>query len=283
MILVADSGSTKTHWSLCTANGQHSEFVTDGINPFYQSENEIRQAVEQQLWPSLQQYMWIGTINAVYFYGAGCTAEKKGVVSAALSSCFPQASVSVESDLLAAARALFGQSAGIACILGTGSNSCYYDGSVIVKNVSPLGFILGDEGSGAVLGRILVGNVLKNQLDSDLCERFFAAYKLTAAEILENVYKRPFPNRFLAGFSKFLSENISHPAIYNIVYDSFDAFVVRNVLQYETKGHKVGFVGSVAYYYADVLKKVLDAHDLELADIMQEPLEGLIHYHKIRK
>lgn len=282
MILIADSGSTKTSWSLCTANGQHSEFETEGINPFYQSEENIRESIEQQLLPCLQQYMWIGTINGVYFYGAGCTAEKKSIVSRALQSCFPAATVLVESDLLAAARALFGHSAGIACIMGTGSNSCYYDGKAIVKNVSPLGFILGDEGSGAVLGRILVGDILKNQLDASLREKFFDTYHTTPAEILENVYKRPFPNRYLAGYSRFLHENIGHPDIYNIVYGSFDAFVKRNVLQYE-KGHKVGFVGSVAFYYADILKKVLEAHALELVEIMREPLNGLIAYHKIRK
>ncbi len=280
---MADSGSTKTQWSLCAANGQHSECMTEGINPFYQSENDIRQKIESQLLPDLQQYMWVGTINEVHFYGAGCTPEKKVIVHNALAACFPQAKISVETDLLAAARALFGTSAGIACIMGTGSNSCLYDGRTIVKNVSPLGFILGDEGSGAVLGRILVGDVLKNQLDSRLCEKFFATYQTTPAEILENVYKRPFPNRYLAGFSKFLHDNLEHPEIYDIVYDSFDAFLARNVLQYATNDHKVGFVGSVAYYYADVLKEALDAHGLMLVEIMKEPLAGLIDYHKIEK
>ena len=293
MILIADSGSTKTTWSLMTANGHHQEFKTDGINPMLQTEDEIYDSVSNQLLPQLGPLMWAGKITAVFFYGAGCTPEKKVLVSQALSQIFREAAVSVESDMLGAARGLLGNKEGVACILGTGSGSCFYGGKNIAWAVPSLGYILGDEGSAATLGKRLVGDILKNQLGEDLKIAFLTEYNLTQADILDHVYKQPFPNRWLANLARFCHAHLEDPRIYKLVYDHFDSFVTRNVKQYYDKigvmgdwlavnrnGLQVGFVGSVAYYYKDVLRNVMAAHGYKIAKIMQEPMGGLIAYHQ---
>jgi len=276
MLLIADSGSTKTQWCLVNEGEIIKQIFTKGINPFYQSESEIKSEIELTLLPEL-----LGEkIDRICFYGAGCSfPDKKMVVSNALGFHFRDVMIEVYSDLLAAARSLFGVEKGIACILGTGSNSCYYDGVQIVENVSPLGFVLGDEGSGAVLGKTLVADCLKNQLSEELKAKFFVRYNLTPAEILEAVYKKPFPNRFLAQFTPFLSENIANSLIYNIVYNGFLAFLKRNVMQYELEGLKIGVVGSVGYYMKDVLSKAALDSGLTVDYIVQSPMSGLIKYH----
>lgn len=293
MILVADSGSTKTTWSLMTANGHHQEFKTDGINPMLQTEEDIFSSVSNQLLPQLGPLMWAGRVTAVFFYGAGCTPEKKVLVVQALKRIFPNAETAVESDMLGAARGLLGAKQGVACILGTGSGSCFYDGEHIAWAVPSLGYILGDEGSAATLGKRLVGDVLKNQLGEDLKTAFLSEYNLTQADILDHVYKQPFPNRWLANLARFCHAHLDDPRIYKLVYDHFESFVTRNVKQYfdrtgvmgdaltaTANGLQVGFVGSVAYYYKDVLRNVMAAHGYRIAKIMQEPMEGLIEYHK---
>ncbi len=279
MILIADSGSTKTHWCLMAANGQTSEFFTDGINPFQQTSDGICTSIKTQLLPQIAKLMWVGPITKIFFYGAGCTPEKKPAVAVALKACFKQAEeVVVESDMLGAARGLVGHTDGIACILGTGSNSCLFDGTNIVKNVPALGFILGDEGSGAVLGKRLVADLLKNQMGEELKEKFLTQYNLTQADIIENVYRKPFPNRYLASLSRFASENLDNEKVYALVYDHFAHFVIRNLKQYPNL--PVGFIGSIAYYYQDVLKKVLADHGMTFAQAIQSPMEGLKEYHK---
>jgi len=293
MILIADSGSTKTHWALMTANGHHQEFFTDGINPVLQTEEEINASVSNQLLPQMASVLWAGKITNIYFYGAGCTPEKKVTVEHVLQKVFKDAQVAVESDMLGAARGLFGQKEGVACILGTGSGSCYYDGERIAWAVPSLGYILGDEGSAATLGKRLVGDVLKNQLGEDLKKAFLTEYNLTQADIIDHVYKQPFPNRWLANLARFCHTHLDDPRIYKMVYEHFESFVTRNVKQYfDTMGVmgdwltvdnarlKVGFVGSVAYYYKDVLRNVMVAHGYKIAAFMQDPMEGLIAYHK---
>lgn len=185
-------------------------------------------------------------------------------------------------DLLAAARSVCRRNAGIACIIGTGSNSCFYDGTEIISNVSPLGFILGDEGSGAVLGKLLVGDVLKNQLPVALREEFMQHYNLTTAEIIDRVYRKPFPNRFLAGFSPFLAKHIQLPQVRSIVEGSFRGFFKRNVMQYDYQSHPVHLVGSVAFYYQDILKEIAAEYGVRLGTIVREPMDGLISYHSAR-
>ena len=277
MILIADSGSTKTHWCVCERGMILKHIFTKGINPFYQSVEEIKLEIESKLVPELKEFQ----INHIYFYGAGCSfADKSAMVGAALGVFFNDIIIEIYSDLLGAARALFGSSKGIACILGTGSNSCYFDGVEIVENVSPLGFILGDEGSGAVLGKILIADCLKNQLPIQLKDKLLKQFDLTPSKILEKVYKQPFPNRFLATLSPFLLENIAEPSIFNIVYDSFDAFFVRNVMQYTLDNKEVGFVGSVAYYFKDCLEIVASERGIKISKIEQSPMNGLVEYHR---
>jgi N-acetylglucosamine kinase-like BadF-type ATPase len=276
MILIADSGSTKTHWCVVNNGKIVNEVFTDGINPFYQTDLEIITLLNSQLIPKLENTEF----ERIFFYGAGCSfPEKKLLVSQALVRFFNNSIIEIQSDLLAAARSLFQREKGIACILGTGSNSCFYDGNEITQNVSPLGFILGDEGSGAVLGKLFVADCLKNQLPEWIRDKFLDEYELTPAIILENVYKKPFPNRFLARFTPFILEHIEEPAIFNLVYDTFDAFFVRNVMQYELEGIEVGFVGSIAQYFRDTLEIVASERGIIVSEIIQSPMIGLVKYH----
>lgn len=182
--------------------------------------------------------------------------------------------------MLAVAHGLCQHEAGIACIMGTGSNSCYYDGKQIVSNVSPLGFILGDEGSGAVLGKLLVGDILKNQMTPELKEKFLKQFSLTPADIIDRVYRKPFPNRFLASLSPFLAQNIDEPCIHALVLGSFKSFLKRNVMQYENfRNSKVHFIGSVAFYYKTILAEAAQEMNIQLGTIIKSPMEGLIKYH----
>ena len=277
MILLADSGSTKTDWCLVD-NGQVSLTVkTCGFNPFYQTEDEIAEELRTALVPKLSS----STVDDVFFYGAGCTPEKSTIVMGALKRALNiGGQCEVSTDMLAAARSLCGHKAGIACILGTGSNSCAYDGEKITHNVSPLGFILGDEGSGAVLGKTLVGDILKRQLPQPIIDAFNAKYTLTPAEIIDRVYRQKLPNRFLAGFVPFLSEHLDNASVYNLVVENFRRFLVRNVKQYEGwQQHPIGFNGSIAHYFRTPLEDALHAEGMTLGRIIQAPMEGLIEYH----
>ena len=290
MIIIADSGSTKTHWCMLAANGQSSDFLTDGINPFYQTQEAMCNSVKNQLLPQMGHLMWAGKITHIFFYGAGYTPEKSPLVQKALAAVFKDAEVQVESDMVGAARGLLQHKKGIACILGTGSNSCLYDGERIVKNVPSLGFILGDEGGGAVLGKRLVADLFKNQLGADLMDLFVQEYGVTQADLIDHVYRQPFPNRYLASLSKFCAAHLDDKRIYDLVYDHFTEFVVRNLEQYyqdendveieDTHTLSVGFVGSIAYYYKSVLQQVMDDMGFAISKIMQDPIEGLKEYHR---
>ena len=278
MILIADSGSPKTDWCVVLNGTVIKRLGTKGINPFFQSEEEISNEIATALLPELKT----NEFEAVYFYGAGCGfPDKIAVVHRALTKHLNVAGdVEVATDMLAAARGLCGREAGIACIMGTGSNSCYYDGESIVANVSPLGFILGDEGSGACLGKLMVGDLLKNQMTPELKEKFLAQFNLTPADIIDRVYRKPFPNRFLASLSPFLAQNISEPCVHDLVLNSFKAFFKRNIMQYENyQNLKVNLIGSVAFYYKEVLAEAAEAMGIQLGTIIQSPMEGLIKYH----
>ncbi len=289
MILLADSGSTKVHWCLVTASGQSSDVLTDGINPLFQTCDAMRNSICNQLLPQISSLLWAGTLTHVFFYGAGCTPEKKVFVQRALEGVFKRAEVSVESDMLGAARGLLNRNAGVACILGTGSGSCFYNGETIEWCVPSLGYILGDEGSAAVLGKRLVGDLLKNQLGDDLKEAFFKEYETSMADIIERVYRQPFPNRFLAKLSKFCADHIEDQRIHALVYDHFVQFIRRNLKQYFAKNDQmvndqmvngVGFVGSIAYYYRPILEEAMRAEGLPLGTILKDPIEGLKEFHR---
>lgn len=285
MILIADSGSTKVHWCLMAANGHTAEFITDGINPLFQTSDAMRNSICNQLLPQMASMLWAGTVSHVFFYGAGCTPEKSPFVEKAIESVFKKAKVFVASDMLGATRGLLGHEKGVACILGTGSNSCLYDGEQIIKNVPSLGFILGDEGSAATLGKRLVSDLLKNQLGDDLKERFLSQYAINQADVIEHVYRQPFPNRWLANLARFCAENIDDSRIHDLVYDHFAQFVKRNISQYYTSEEQkqsmpVGFVGSIAFYYRPVLEQVMSDYGFRVGQILQDPIPGLVEYHR---
>lgn len=278
MILIADSGSTKTDWCV-VENGEFlQQIFTKGTNPFFQSEEEISNEIATTLLPRLKS----DEPDAVYFYGAGCGfPDKIATMRRAIAQHLKvKGEIEVNTDMLAAARGLCGHTPGIACIMGTGSNSCYYNGQDIVANVSPLGFILGDEGSGAYLGKLLVGDLLKNQMTPGLKEKFLKQFDLTPADIIDRVYRQPFPNRFLASLSPFLAQNMDEPCVHNLVLNSFKAFLKRNVMQYDGYQHeKVHFIGSVAFHYKEVLIKAAYETGIQVGNIIKSPMEGLIKYH----
>lgn len=278
MILIADSGSTKTDWCVVLNDTPIKRIGTKGLNPFFQSEEEVQQELTHSLLPQLPE----GTINSVYFYGAGCTPEKAPVIRRAIADSLPiVGNIKAYSDMLAAARGLCRHEAGIVCILGTGSNSCFYNGKEIVNNVSPLGFILGDEGSGAVLGKLLVGDILKNQLSPAVKEAFLKQFDLTAPEIIDRVYRQPFPNRFLASLSPFIAQHLEEPGIRRLVLNSFIAFLRRNVMQYDYTQYPANFIGSVAYCYREILQEAAQETGVSIGKILQSPMEGLIRYHTV--
>lgn len=277
MILLADSGSTKTDWCIVDDHQNTKIIRTKGTNPFFQTEGEITKEIQSSLIPELPTT----TIDNVYFYGAGCTSEKIYILENSLKKHLNiTGSCEVATDMLAAARSLCGHQPGIACILGTGSNSCLYDGKNITKNVSPLGFILGDEGSGAVLGKTLIGDILKNQLPEPIIKRFYEKFHLSSAEIIDRVYRKELPNRFLAGFVPFLKENLTEPPIHQLVIGQFRSFLIRNVRQYDRWNKlPIGFNGSIAYYFREPLKEALESEGMILGRIIQAPMEGLIAFH----
>ena len=275
MILIVDSGSTKTDWCLLASSGKTTHVQTEGMNPYQQTREQLRWVVGECLLPHIAKDLWAGPITDVWFYGAGCTPQKAPVVKEVLSSFFRRADVVVESDMVGAAYALLGKKEGIACILGTGSNSCYWDGENIVQNVPALGYVLGDEGSGAVLGKRLVADLLKNQLGEDLKEKFLNRFQTTQADIIEHVYRQPLANRYLASLSVFAAENIGNEKIVALVSDHFRNFVDRNLKQYPS-GLSVGYVGSIAYFYKDILLDVMNKAGYDDVVIMRSPMDGLV-------
>lgn len=276
MILLADGGSTKVDWRLVEGTKEIKQISTKGANPFFRSREDISEEIKKVINPVLNGH----TIDSVHFFGAGCASpEKNKIVRDAIADNIKTSHIEVNSDLVAAAKGLCGTKKGIACILGTGSNSCFYNGEEIVENVSPLGYVLGDEGSGAVLGRLFLGACLKNQLTEGLKEKFLKEFDLTPAAILDMVYRQPLANRFLASLSPFLIENIHDKTVYDLVYNAFKDFFVKNVMQYDYKNNDVHFTGSVAYYYKDLVRKVGTDLNIKVGIISQSPMEGLIRYY----
>lgn len=276
MIILAESGSTKTEWCLVDRQGIAEHFLSDGINPFFQTRKEISRLIRLQL----PQAFFKTKVSAIYFYGAGCSSiEKKSVVKASLEAQFKTPSV-IESDLLGSARALFQDEAGIACILGTGSNSCFYDGTNIIKNVKSLGYILGDEGSGASLGKAFLSDCLKGLAPKDLIDPFYKKYKIDPDEIMDYVYSKPFPNRLLSVLSFFLYEHLEHPYVNNLVRRNLRSFFERNILQYEYTEYPIRFVGSVAKMYSFILREIAQELGIYIDAIIENPIKGLIEYHR---
>ncbi len=278
MILVADSGSTKTKWCLSDSNGTFDSCRTSGINPFLQSENDIYETLDKQF------TLITGDFESIHFYGAGCiNPEINNKVMRSLDKFFSAREIFVYSDLMGAARSLFDDQPGIVVILGTGSNSCYYDGNCIISNVSPLGYILGDEGSGAVLGRKLLSGVLKKQLPEDLCKKFFDKYNLSPLRIMENIYQKPFPNRFMARFTCFLRENIVHPSIHQLINISFKEFFTVNIKQYPEASYlPVNATGSVAWHFRKILEESARETGFHINKVTISPIDDLLKFHLSR-
>ncbi len=276
-ILIADSGSTKCEWCMLSG-GRKKILETQGLSPYFLSREQIVQVLIRELMPGLGNRKF----DRVFFYGTGCAStENKTLVHRAIKQVFPTAEVEVDHDLKGAARALCGESKAIACILGTGSNSCYFDGRKIVKNSPGLGYVLGDEGSGAYLGKKVLQHYLYHTFDEELRYKFDAKYVTTPAEILDAVYKKPLPNRYLASFAIFLAENRGHYMIENIIEDGLNDFFYIHLCKYrESWTHPVHFVGSVAFGFRDVVKQLCDAYEFELGRILQKPMDGLIGYHR---
>lgn len=274
--LIADSGATKAEWCLLN-NGKKRTFFTQGISPYFLDAGQITALVEDELVKKLKGL----TIDEVYYYGTGCAnPENAKTVKKALKAVFGSATISVDTDLLAAARALCGREKGIACILGTGSNSCYYNGKKILRNSPGLGYVLGDEASGAYLGRKVVQYYLYDTFDEDLRARFDARFVTTPVEILDNVYKKPLPNRYLAGFTLFLAENRGHYMVENIIEDGLNDFFFQHLCKYpEIWKHPVSFVGSVAHGFKDVILDLCSSYEFEPGRIMKNPMPGLIQFH----
>ncbi|MFV0591572.1 MAG: ATPase [Draconibacterium sp.] len=274
-ILIADSGSTKTDWLFTDAEANSLLIQTKGINPFFRTSEDIYRELKSELFPKVSE------VDEVFFYGAGIINTERGdVVKAALALLYPKVKIETNSDVLAAARALFQHSAGIACILGTGSNACLYNGESVETGIPPLGFILGDECSGAALGKKLLGDYFKNVMPQELKKRFDQKYNITQAEVLEKVYRTERPNKYLAGFAPFLSENISEDYCNNLVRVGIKEFLDRNVLQLpDAKNYRLGFSGSIAWNFQPIIEQAAIEYGFLSPIIIQKPIEHLKDYH----
>ncbi len=275
--LIADCGATKAEWTLVAGN-KNKTIITQGISPYFLTTIQIKELLERELKPKLKN----AAVDEIFYYGTGCAnPDNAKSVKKALLQVFAGAKIDVNHDLVAAARALCGHEKGIACILGTGSNSCYYNGKKIVKNSPGLGYVLGDEGSGAYLGKKVIQYYLYDTFDEDLRARFDAAYVTNAAEILENVYKKPLPNRYLASFTNFLADNRGHYMVENIIEDGLNDFFFNHLCKYrEIWTLPVSFAGSVAFGFKDVLQHLCNSYEFDLGKVMKNPMQGLVEYHR---
>lgn len=275
--LIADSGSTKCEWCLLTGEKKKKIFTT-GMSPYFLSADQMVELLQKELVKKIKDV----TVDEVYYYGTGLgNPDNVVMLKKVLKKVFASAKkIEASIDLLAAARAVCGHEKGIACILGTGSNSCYYNGKKIIKNSPGLGYVLGDEGSGAYLGKKVIQHFLYNTFDEDLMLRFTNQFNVGANEILEHVYKMPQPNRYLASFAIFLAENRGHYMIENIIEDGLNDFFFTHLYKYrESWLYPISFVGSVAYGFKDVLKNLCATYELELGKVLKQPMDGLVAYH----
>ncbi len=276
MILVADSGSTKTAWIL-TDGKQSRCFATQGLNPYHIKPDIIGEILAKELLPET------GTaVSTVYFYGAGCTPAKIPEMAGIFAGLFPASRIEVESDLLGACRGLCGDKPGVVCILGTGSNSCEYDGEQITDNIPALGYILGDEGSGAALGKAFVTDLLRGYIPEDMSREFFKAHNLTPDDIIENIYRKPGANRFLAGFAPFIAKHRNHPDVRDMITRAFRWFIGHRVNPYGAEARDISFTGSIAVHFSDLLTEVVEDMGHTMRAIVQSPIGGLARYHAER-
>ena len=293
MILIADSGSTKTDWAIVTSASQPVVLNTQGINPVHQSREEIVRILRDEFIGAMGSKSEVQKLRssailapdfpmAVYFYGSGVRPEMESFMTSLLQETFPQANViEAHSDLLGAARALCGHSYGIAGILGTGANSCLYDGNTIVQHTPALGYILGDEGSGSVLGKRFIHDLYGGKLSEEIKAAFEKETRLNLAEIIKRVYRQPLANRFLASLSEFIGNHLDDAGVKAVVIDNFVDFLRYHIQPYNRPDLPVSFVGSVAWHYQDELREAAERLDFRLGTVLKTPLAGLVRYHKL--
>jgi glucosamine kinase len=277
MIIIADSGGSKTDWRLIDNSGAVGQANAPGFNPYYQPIDDLKKSVQELLLPKINE-----EVDKIFFYGAGVSSVKNQLtIKSAFLEFFPGAHIEIGWDLLAAARALCGHEPGIACIMGTGSNSCLYDGDKITANVANLGWILADEGSGANIGRKFLVDYLREVMPEHLRNQFRERYPLSREEFLEKVYQQERPSAFLASFTKFIFQHLKEPYCYQLIYNSFAEFYENNVMKYENyKNLKVHFTGSISFYFSDVLRQVANDKGITVKNILEGPIAGLTLYHK---
>ncbi len=276
MKIIADSGSTKTHWVVISEGKQTQSFFSEGINPYFLDSNKISLLVANCF-----SELNVEDVEEIYFYGAGCSLpEKCNIVQSALKKVFPKSQIETFSDLLASARALFGKEKGVACILGTGSNAAVYDGYRFVCKIQSLGYILGDEGSGAYIGRQFLKLFINKKMPKGLRIDFAKRYQTDITDILENIYKKPFPNRYLASFASFASEYPKDKFINSVIRNAFTLFIKYQLstLEFDRK-IPVGFVGSIAFHFQNILKEELQCQGYALGNVLKEPIRKLAQYH----
>ncbi len=277
MILIADSGATKTDWLLIN-NSNNTFITTTGINAYYMSSESIVSMLQDELMPSIPA----DKVNSIYYYGAGCSTDAKcAKISDLMKGLFPNAVIEVNHDMLAAARSLCDSKPGIACILGTGSNSCVYDGHMITRQMVSLGYFFGDEGSGTHMGKLLITDYLRGEMPNHISDKLTDEFNLSLEFVLDNIYNKPSPNRFLASFAPFIQQNGMDAYIRQLINRSFTEFLKMGVMKFSGyEKYEVSFVGSIAFHFKDILFDVASSHGITICRIQKSVIEGLMEYHK---
>jgi glucosamine kinase len=277
MIIIADSGGSKIDWRFLKKDGTIGQAHSPGFNPYYQPLNHLTSIVEEHLVPKIDE-----PVDKIFYYGTGVSSEKNVItIQDAFAKYWPKAHIEIGWDLLAAGRALCGTERGIACILGTGSNSCLYDGKEIIDNVANLGWILADEGSGTYIGKKFIFDYFRKEMPEKLAGQFYQRFPFSREEVLEKVYQGEKPGAFLASFSKFIFQHIDEPYCYKLIYNSMADFCRNNVMKYDDyKNTKVHFVGSIGFYYSDIVRQVANDLGITVKNILEGPIAGLTLYHQ---
>ncbi len=277
MIIVADSGGSKIDWRLLKKDGTIGQANSPGFNPYYQPLQDLDTILTEHLVQNVQE-----PVDKIFYYGTGVSSEKnQQIIQDAFAKYWPKAHIEIGWDLLAAARALCGTEPGIACILGTGSNSCLYNGEKIIDNVANLGWILADEGSGTYIGKKFIFDYFRNEMPEALAKQFKARFPWSREEVLEKVYQGEKPGAFLATFAKFIFQHLKEPYCYKLIYDCFSDFYENNVMKYDNyQNIKVHFTGSISFYFSDVLRQVANDKGITVKNILEGPIAGLTLYHK---
>jgi len=277
MILIADSGSSKTDWRVIHKDGSVSQHRGVGFNPYYQTSAQMAIEMRHDFLVNLS-----GEIEEIYYYGAGCSSpNRKAEVELSLRTIFKHSKIEVDHDLSAAAKATCGHHPGITCILGTGSNSCDYDGRSIIDTRPAPGYVLGDEGGGGYIGRKFLSDFIHDEMPIHIRKLLLEQFELTATIIQEHVYQKPFPNRYMASFCRFITEHKVDPYCYMLFYNSFKDFFKKHIMKYSNYREKpVNFVGSIAYYNSDILRKAAFDEKIKVNLIIESPIAGLTLYHQ---